>query len=143
MSDVLPNHKTNWAGMCLTAAGEGKSEEWKAGFNYAMNVMAFWIEFNRTGHPRTDQLSKVGMMKSALLGRLMRGEELRQRPCPIHKGHLCQMDFGPLGFTGKEQLGSGMREWILCCDGTGFLPNGVEGDERLAALMHMDRGAGI
>lgn len=49
------------------------------------------------------------MVKSELLGRLMRGETIRRRPCPVHKGRMwCAYN-----------LGADME----CCDGTGWLQN--------------------
>ena len=35
-----------------------------------------------------DDKTRIDLMKSALLGRLVRGEELRRRPCPKHKGRM-------------------------------------------------------
>jgi hypothetical protein len=69
-----------------------------------MSVMAFWLDlpFN------IDQRS-VGMSKSELLGRLLRGEEVRRHPCPKHRGRMwCAFGFD---------------EDYSCCDGTGWLKN--------------------
>ena len=81
-----------------------------------MEIMAFWLEFQRTldQHQAAPAgLSRVGMAKSACLGRLMRGEELRRRPCPKHKG--------------KMWCGWGEEKWdraeYKCCNGTGCLRN--------------------
>ena len=86
----------------------GRSQDWKDGFNYAMSVVAFWIEL-----PFNIDRRAVGMSKSELLGRLMRGEEVRRRPCPKHKG--------------KMWCGWGITADMACCDGTGWLKNEPEG----------------
>ncbi len=93
----------------------GRSGEWQAGFNHAMEALAFFIEFQqrsqRKRHPGYFRLSRIDLMKSALLGRLMRGEELRRRPCPRHKGRMwCSW---------------GLDEAVkpCACGGTGWLPN--------------------
>ena len=53
----------------------------------------------------------VNMMKSRLLGRLLRGEEVRRRPCPVHKGRMTYF----LTHDDYE-----------CCQGTGWLLNESE-----------------
>ena len=69
-----------------------------------MSVMAFWLDLDFKIDART-----VGMRKSELLGRLIRGGEVRKTPCPKHKGHMwCSF---------------GLEEDYSCCDGTGWLPN--------------------
>jgi hypothetical protein len=80
-----------------------------------MEMVAFWLEFqqdlvrNKVGSP--PGLSRVGMAKSALLGRLMRGEEVRRRPCPRHRGQMwC--------FWGLDEAAR-----PCACGGTGWLPN--------------------
>ena len=84
-----------------------------------MEIVAFWLEFQQ--HLAKDRskdsfasgpgLSRVGMYKSALLGRLMRGEEIRRRPCPRHKGQMwC--------FWGLDEASR-----PCACGGTGWLPN--------------------
>lgn len=78
-----------------------------------MNVMALWLETGacqgNTRTPGSLDLRSVGMMKSYLLGRLMRGEQVRERPCPVHKGRMwCAW---------------GLMEEMDCCDGTGWLKN--------------------
>lgn len=57
-------------------------------------------------------LSMVGMVKSELLGRLVRGEEIRTRPCQKHKG--------------KMWCSWGGHADMECCDGTGWLRNEKE-----------------
>jgi hypothetical protein len=94
---------------------DGQSAEWQAGFNHAMQVVSFWLEFqqriSRTAPMSSPGLSRIGMAKSALLGRLMRGEEVRRRPCPRHKGTMwCSW--------GLEEA---MKP--CACQGTGWLPN--------------------
>jgi hypothetical protein len=79
-----------------------------------METVAFFLEFRqrrlhvyRTGPFR---VSRIDLMKSALLGRLMRGEEVRRRPCPQHRGRMwCSWGFDAYNAP--------------CCDGTGWLPN--------------------
>lgn len=86
--------------------------------NYAMDVIAFWLELPFVNHPVefrcSDQRSRVGMMKSELLGRLFRGEEVRRVPCPRHRGMMW------CSWPGSEQTRSGSGK---CCQGTGWLPN--------------------
>jgi hypothetical protein len=55
------------------------------------------------------------MYKSNLLGRLMRGEEVRRRPCPTHRGRLTNL-----------VLPSDAAAYA-CCGGTGWLPNAPDG----------------
>jgi hypothetical protein len=94
---------------------DGRSEEWVAGFNHAMRVMALWLEFQENlpadGSCCPPGLSSTGMRKSNLLGRLMRGEEIRRRPCPTHQGRLD----GLIDLTNPEAQ--------ACCDRTGWLKN--------------------
>jgi hypothetical protein len=88
-----------------------------------MRTVAFWLDF-RAGveHPGHDQERtvfygprEVDMRKSALLGRLVRGEEVRRRACPRHKGRRwCAWGF--------EEF-----RWRCPCDGTGWLPNDFDG----------------
>jgi hypothetical protein len=80
-----------------------------------MNVLAFWLDFQqhvlREKEGACPGLSGLGMAKSALLGRLMRGEEVRRRPCPRHKGQMwCAW--------GLEEAAR-----PCACQGTGWLPN--------------------
>jgi hypothetical protein len=77
--------------------------------------MAFWLDFQRrleiyqSGYG--PGLSRIGMAKSALLGRLMRGEEVRRRPCPRHRGRMwCAW--------GLEEAAKPCP-----CGDTGWLPN--------------------
>jgi hypothetical protein len=56
------------------------------------------------------------MLKSNLLGRLMRDEEIRRVPCPTHRGRL---QYGVAAF-GKD---------LSCCDATGWLRNVADGSE--------------
>ena len=78
-------------------------------------MVAFWLEFQR-GVEASESgcgpgLSRIGMAKSALLGRLMRGEEVRRRPCPRHRGQMwCAW--------GLEEASQ-----PCACGGTGWLPN--------------------
>jgi len=82
------------------------SADWKQGFNYAMSVIAFWLDFHKS-MPQGSfiaGLTGIGMHKSNLLGRLMKGQEVRRRPCPIHEG----------------------KQHVLAdceCNGTGWLSN--------------------
>jgi len=92
------------------------SGEWRDGFNHAMEMLAFWLEFQQGWVEKHNPysgpgLSRIGMAKSALLGRLMRGEEVRRRPCPRHKGRMWCM-------WGLEEA---MKP--CACEGTGWLPN--------------------
>jgi hypothetical protein len=88
-------------------------------------MVTFWLEFQRTfpespaDVPMADKLedfanraSPVGMLKSVLLGRLMRGEEIRRKPCPNHKGVM----WCAWGLPRKPGE-------FACCDGTGWLRN--------------------
>jgi hypothetical protein len=85
-----------------------------AGFNHAMRVMALWVEFQQSLTADVTVcppgMSGIGMRKSNLLGRMMRGEEIRRRPCPEHQGRQISAPWD--------------REGLTCgCDGTGWLPN--------------------
>jgi hypothetical protein len=96
---------------------DGRSEDWVAGFNHAMRVLALWLEFQQSlpndGSCAPPGLNRVGMRKSNLLGRLVRREEIRRRPCPVHKGRLISAPWD--------------RDGLTCgCDGTGWLPNEPE-----------------
>jgi hypothetical protein len=74
-----------------------------------MSVVAFWLSL-----PFQIDKTYVGMVKSELLGRLMRGEEVRRIPCPKHKGEMwCRW---------------GIMADMSCCDGTGWLKN-MEGTD--------------
>jgi hypothetical protein len=80
-----------------------------------MEIVAFWLDFQqqvlRTRQGVSPGLSRVGMWKSALLGRLMRGEEIRRRPCPRHRGQMwCSW--------GLDEAAKPCE-----CQGTGWLPN--------------------
>lgn len=58
--------------------------------------------------------TRVNIEKSALLGRLMRGEEIRRKPCPKHQGTMwCAWGLAAAGE-------------YACCDGTGWLKNEAE-----------------
>jgi hypothetical protein len=83
-----------------------------------MEAMAFWLDFQQALLGRHEGagpgLTRIGMAKSALLGRLMRGEEVRRRPCPRHKGQMwCSWG-----------LDEAARP--CACQGTGWLPNEPE-----------------
>jgi hypothetical protein len=111
---VKPYLEADWTEVCGTH--QDKSDDWKEGFNYAMNVLGFWATFQLSIDERSNiplPHFAIGMGKSRLLRRLIIGEELRRIPCPVHKGRM-------LMFDDCEQ-----------CQGTGWLPN--EGDE-IAAL---------
>jgi len=95
---------------------EGTSPEWAAGFNAAMRTIAFWLDFQAGVRRRSPlgrmPLREVDMRKSALLGRLVRGEEVRRRPCPRHQGVMwCSFGFDALRCV---------------CEGTGWLANDHE-----------------
>lgn len=115
-----PNH--DWTRVC--GAFEEMGEEWKDGFNYAMNVLGFWGGFQMAQRAidRPHALAGgrdgffTGMFKSRLLRRLIIGEEIRREPCPVHEGQM-------VTFDDCEH-----------CDGTGWLPN--EGDEMAQARDH-------
>src|SRR5262245_48595965 len=85
-----------------------------------MQVMALWLEFQQSlpadGLCCPPGLHGTGMRKSNLLGRLMRGEEIRRRPCPVHKGQLVSAPWERGGLT-------------CGCEGTGWLPNGPDESE--------------
>lgn len=87
-----------------------------------MSVVAFWISLDGQ-LPKQLDISPIGMFKSELLGRLMRGEEVRRRPCPRHRGVMW------CGWGSKEQHGLDNDTWgdTQCggCDGTGWLKNEV------------------
>jgi uncharacterized protein (TIGR02996 family) len=118
--EAVPDwEQPDWAGYWGVDAPDGPSGEWREGFSYAMEVVAFWLDFQQrfekdrpsrwysTGPGR----SRIGMYKSALLGRLMRGEEIRRRPCPRHKGRMwCYW-------------GADLPAGECACQGTGWLPN--------------------
>jgi hypothetical protein len=88
-----------------------------------MNTVAFWLDFEQ-GVARRERdggegywmgsgpgFSSIGMVKSALLGRLMRGEAVRRRPCPRHRGRMwCSW--------GLDEAARPCP-----CQGTGWLPN--------------------
>jgi hypothetical protein len=106
------NH--DWTALCGVMVSEGRSEDWCAGFNHAMQVMAFWLDFQqslgREAAITGPGLTSTGMRKSNLLGRLIRGEEVRRRPCPVHQGKLVSAPWD----RARAKCG---------CDGTGWLPN--------------------
>lgn len=86
-----------------------------------MNVVAFWLRLSQDYKFKLD-ITPIGMFKSELLGRLMRGEEVRRRPCPRHKGVMW------CSWGGIEQFHANDNErWgtIECpgCDNTGWLKN--------------------
>ena len=127
---VRPKRGARWDAWCHTDVDASRSDEWRAGFNHAMQTVALWIDFQVSALPpeaaaalrRGPGLSSIGMLKSNLLGRLMRGEEIRRRPCPAHEGRLQ---------TGAAAVGTGLG----CCDGTGWLRNVRTGpDAKRAAL---------
>lgn len=78
-----------------------------------MEVMALWLDFQQRqaldGHRSLPGATSIGMSKSNLLGRLVRGEGIRRRPCPTHGGRMAPGY--PLCDPGE----------IACCDGTGWL----------------------
>jgi hypothetical protein len=80
-----------------------------------MEVLVFFLEFQhhqqRQRGVRRFRMNRIDMAKSALLGRLMRGEELRRRPCPKHKG-VMWCSWG---------IDEAMKP--CACEGTGWLPN--------------------
>jgi hypothetical protein len=84
-----------------------------------MQVVAFWLDFQqgveRSRRGSGPGLTSLGMRKSALLGRLMRGEEVRRRPCPRHRGEMwCSW--------GLDEAAKPCP-----CQGTGWLPNDYDG----------------
>ena len=129
---IRPRRGARWDKLCGTDADAGRSEEWRAGFNHAVQTLALWLDFQvsclapevvprlRVG----PGVSSVGMLKSNLLGRLMRGEDIRRRPCPVHQGRL-----SPLSAP-------------ACCDGTGWLRNTDvrPPDDESSRVDHMVRG---
>lgn len=127
---VRPRRSAHWDSVCGNGAEAGRSEEWRAGFNHAMQTVALWLDFQvsrdpraeSTGFPGNPGLSSIGMLKSNLLGRLMRDDEIRRVPCPTHRGQL-------------QFFSSAIGTDVACCDGTGWLPNEagqseVDPDER-------------
>lgn len=107
---VRPDFATNWARFWGVTPKMRNAEAWEDGFNYAIEIMGLWIEFQR---PLDEQghFSLAGNMpKSNLLGRLVEGEEIRRRPCPGHQGHRGH------GY----QFDSPKYD---CCQKTGWLPN--------------------
>ena len=81
--------------------------------------MAFWLDFRAGADPAArlarSSVRAVDMYKSALLGRLVRGEEVRRRPCPRHKGAMwCAW--------GLDEASRPCP-----CGGTGWLPNSYAG----------------
>lgn len=123
LGPVRPKRDARWDAWCRNDEEAGRSAEWRAGFNHAMQTMALWLDFQVSRVPEQGpsslnfayQLSSIGMFKSNLLGRLMHGDEIRRRPCPTHQGRLQ----GP----------SAMHEDLSCCDGFGWVRNA---DERSA-----------
>jgi hypothetical protein len=82
-----------------------------------MSVAAFWMSFGddmESGKEKAIDRSLVGMMKSELLGRLMRGEGIRRKPCPRHRGKMW------CSWGTEEQM---KQESWSCCEGTGWLRN--------------------
>jgi hypothetical protein len=120
---VRPNPEYRWDQWCGTDAEAHRSAEWRAGFNHAMRTVALWLDFQVSClHPdvvselrRGPGLSSIGMYKSNLLGRLMRGEEVRRRPCATHQGRLSNLIL-------ESEAAA-----YACCDGTGWLPNRRDG----------------
>ena len=93
---VRPHRGARWDEWCDTAADGSRSTDWRDGFNYAMQTVALWLDFQVSCLPVDvvsesrggPALSSAGMLKSNLLGRVMRGEEIRRLPCPTHAGRL-------------------------------------------------------
>ena len=118
LGPVRPKRDARWDAWCRNDQAAGRSTEWRAGFNHAMQTMALWIDFNVSRVPTTEsselnfgfQLSSIGMLKSNLLGRLMHGDEIRRRPCPTHAGRL-------------QYQSSAWGMDLSCCDGIGWLRN--------------------
>jgi hypothetical protein len=89
-----------------------------------MRTVAFWLDFRagveKPGLGDEHRIvfygpREVDMRKSELLGRLVRGEEVRRRPCPRHLGRMwCSWG-----------LDEARRR--CPCDGTGWLPNDYDG----------------
>jgi hypothetical protein len=115
---VRPKRDARWDAWCRNDHEAGRSAEWRAGFNYAMQTMALWLDFQVSRVPPGDtsslnlafQLSSIGMLKSNLLGRLMKGDEIRRVPCPVHQGRL-------------QLAASAYGKDVSCCDGFGWLRN--------------------
>ena len=120
---VRPNPEYRWDRWCGTDAAGDRSAEWRDGFNHAMRTMALWLDVQVSALPpevvselrRGPGLTSIGMYKSHLLGRLMRGEEVRRRPCPTHRGRLTNLVL------------SSEAAAYACCGGTGWLPNAPDG----------------
>ena len=119
---VRPDHAARWDAWCDTGADARRSTDWRDGFNHAMQTVALWLDFQVSCLPpdvmaelrRGPGLSSLGMLKSHLLGRLARGEEIRRLPCPTHRGRL---ESSPMRYTAA----------YACCDGTGWLRNVAAG----------------
>lgn len=102
---VRPSSISNWA--ALWHLNERESADWCGGFNYAVEIAGFWFEFHLNNGIFG---SGFTMRKSNLLGRLVRGEGIRQRPCPRHQG--------------RRGHGYGVLDKRYeCCHKTGWLPN--------------------
>jgi hypothetical protein len=83
-----------------------------------MRTVAFWLDFRAGVEHRPAAFygpREVDLRKSALLGRLVRGEEVRRRPCPRHKGRM----WCAYGFEEARRP--------CPCEGTGWLPNDYDG----------------
>jgi hypothetical protein len=124
LGPVRPTRGARWDAWCGNGEDAGRSAEWRDGFNYAMQTMALWLDFQTSrvapgesrhlGH--AFQLSSIGMLKSNLLGRLMHGDEIRRISCPTHLGAL-------------QFRSSSFGTDVSCCDGTGWLRNDREESE--------------
>ena len=121
---VRPQRSARWDAWCGNDEEAGRSAEWRAGYNYAMQTVALWLDF-QVSRLRRDEpaslglgpgLSSIGMLKSNLLGRLMRDQEIRRVPCPVHRGKL-------------QYQGSAFGTDVSCCDGTGWLRNVTDGSD--------------
>jgi hypothetical protein len=121
---VRPQRGARWDAWCHTQTDAEQSAEWREGFNHAMRTMALWLDFQVSALPREvaselrrgPGLSSIGMLKSNLLGRLMRDHEIRRVPCPVHRGKL-------------QYQASSFGTDVSCCDGTGWLRNAPDGSE--------------
>ena len=121
LGPVRPKRDARWDAWCRNDEKAGRSAEWRAGFNHAMQTMALWLDFQVSRVPPREpsnldfafQLSSIGMFKSNLLGRLMHDDEIRRVPCPTHQGRL-------------QLLASAYGKDVSCCDGTGWLRNDSE-----------------
>ena len=116
---VGPSLDTDWADH-WRAAQSTSSHEWNAGFNYGVEILGFWLEFQCELFARGNPGSMMTFSKSNLLGRLVRGEEIRLRPCPKHEGSRGH-GYGP---ADPE---------YACCQKTGWLPNDADDVARLQA----------